>query len=75
MPFIHSHKLNPCKCGSEKIPDLDSDDMFPCWMVHCYDCGQSQNGSQWTLKGAVDTWNKENPLIEKQTNTHKHETL
>lgn len=24
--FIHSEVLNPCKCGSRKKPDLDSDD-------------------------------------------------
>jgi len=63
--LIHSQKLNPCKCGSEKTPDLDSDDMVPCWAVQCHDCGQFQNGINWTFGEAVDKWNKENPLINK----------
>jgi hypothetical protein len=63
--LIHSEKLNPCKCGSNKIPDLDSDDMVPCWAVQCYDCGQFQHGDNWTMNGAVKKWNKENPLKTK----------
>lgn len=47
--FHHSENLNPCKCGSTKTPTLDSDDMFPCWAVDCYDCGQSQHGKNWDL--------------------------
>lgn len=62
--LIHSEKLNPCKCGSKKTPDLDSDDMVPCWAVQCYDCGQSQHGSNWTMHEAVDKWNKENPVTK-----------
>lgn len=60
--MIHSEKLNPCKCGSKKTPDLDSDDMVPCWGVRCYDCGQFQHDKNWTMTGAVKTWNKENPI-------------
>lgn len=58
----HSEKLNPCRCGSHKTPDLDSDDMFPCLAINCYDCGQSQHGINWSMKGAVEKWNEENPL-------------
>jgi hypothetical protein len=60
--LIHSQKLNPCKCGSKKQPDLDSDDMIPCWGVRCYDCGQFQHDYDWTMVGAVNTWNKQNPV-------------
>lgn len=60
--FVHSEKLNPCKCGSSKKPDLDSDDMVPSWGVKCYDCGQFQSGPNWTMKGAVIEWNKQNPI-------------
>jgi len=60
--LIHSEKLNPCKCGSKKTPDLDSDDMFPCWAVKCFDCNQLQHDFAWSMQGAVNTWNKENPL-------------
>lgn len=60
--LIHNEKLNPCKCGSDKNPDLDSDDMVPCWAVQCYDCGQSQHGKYWDMKGAVNKWNEENPI-------------
>jgi hypothetical protein len=58
----HSEKLNPCKCGSKITPDLDSDDMVPCWAVNCYSCGQMQHGENWTMKGAVKKWNEENPV-------------
>lgn len=60
--FVHSEKLNPCKCGSKKTPDLDSDDVVPCWGVKCYDCGQFQNSSNWSMAGAVKVWNLENPV-------------
>jgi len=67
--FIHSEKLNPCKCGSKNTPVLDSDDtvldnddMASCWMVECYECGQIQYSDHWTLEGAVNKWNKENPI-------------
>ena len=58
------YKLNPCKCGSKKEPDLDSDDMIPCWMARCFDCNQAHHneGSNWTMIGAVKKWNKENTL-------------
>lgn len=58
----HSEKLNPCKCGSKTTPDLDSDDMVPCWAVTCYTCGQSQHGPNWRMGEAVVKWNKENPV-------------
>lgn len=58
----HSEMINPCKCGTIEKPDLDSDDMVPCWAVKCYECGQSQNDSNWTKIGAVNKWNKENPI-------------
>ena len=56
--------LNPCKCGSKKHPNTDSDDMVPCWMVYCSDCKQKQHSetSNWTYQGAVNKWNKENPI-------------
>jgi hypothetical protein len=60
--LIHSEKLNPCKCGSNNDPDLNSDDMVPCWAVYCYNCGQLQHDKNWTLRGAVKTWNEENPV-------------
>ena len=62
LMLIHSETLNPCKCGSSKKPNLDSDDMVPCWGVSCYDCKQFQHGKYWDEKGAVDEWNKQNPL-------------
>lgn len=62
--FIHSEKLNPCKCGSENKPDLDSDDFVPCWGVRCHDCKQFQHSSDWSKTGAVNTWNKENPITK-----------
>lgn len=62
--LVHSEKLNPCKCGSAKQPDLDSDDMVPSWAVNCYDCGQMQHGKHWDYSGAVKKWNEENPLTE-----------
>lgn len=62
---MSDYELNPCKCGSKKNPHLDSDDMVPTWAVTCYDCGQYQHGENWTLRGAITTWNKENiPLAE-----------
>lgn len=67
--FIHSEKLNPCvKCGN-KNPDLDSDDMMPCWMVQCgnKECDQSAHGEHWSLVGAVKEWNKKNPVNSNAT--------
>lgn len=64
--LIHSEKLNPCKCGSKKQPDLDSDDMIPCWIVQCYSCGQKQHDKNFTYGGAVNKWNKENPTQEEK---------
>lgn len=63
--LVHSTKINPCKCGSQKKPNLDSDDMVPTWGVQCYDCGQFQHDKNWTAGGAVEVWNKNNPLISK----------
>ena len=60
--LIHSYTLNPCKCGSKKKPDLDSDDMIPSWAVTCYDCKQFQHGPKWKASEAVAKWNLENPL-------------
>ena len=65
--FIHSEKLNPCKCGSKKTPDLDSDDMLPCWSVFCCDCKQNQHDSNWTMEGAVKIWNANNPIQESES--------
>lgn len=66
--FIHSEKLNPCKCGSAKTPNLDSDDMVPCWGVRCHDCNQFQHGENWTKEGAVNAWNNSNPIkLEKMS--------
>jgi hypothetical protein len=64
MAFIHNYELNPCKCGTKQKPDLDSDDMFPCWMVQCFKCNQKchSDDDQWTLPKAVNKWNKENPI-------------
>lgn len=59
---IHSEKISPCRCGSTKTPDLDSDDMVPCWTVMCHDCKQIQHGISWTMNGAVNKWNEENSL-------------
>ena len=55
-------ELKPCKCGSTKTPDLDSDDMIPCWIAQCFDCGQQRHSltSNWTLDGAINEWNKHN---------------
>lgn len=64
--LIHSEKLNPCKCGSKKKPDLDSDDMVPSWIAQCYDCGQKQYGKNWTFGEAVYKWNKENPVTDQK---------
>lgn len=58
--FIHSEKLNQCKCGSKKRPDLDSDDMFPCWIVQYYGCGQKCHDDRFSFDGAIIKWNKEN---------------
>jgi len=60
--LVHSEKLNPCKCGSKNTPDLDSDDMVASWGVKCYDCGQFQSAYDWSMQGAVNTWNRENPV-------------
>lgn len=67
MAYVHSNGLNACKCGSAKKPDIDSDDMVPCWGVTCYDCGQFQHGKNWDAAGAIKAWNEANPLpqIEK----------
>lgn len=56
--------LNPCKCGTDKHPDTDSDDMIPCWQAYCTFCGQRQNSetNNWTYWGAVNKWNEENPI-------------
>ena len=59
--LIHSEKLNPCKCGSSQKPVLDSDDMVPSWAVQCPVCKQFRHDKNWTIGGAVDKWNKENP--------------
>lgn len=65
MPLVHSEKINPCKCGSKKEPNFDSDDMVPCWAVQCYDCGQFVHDSHhWSASGAVSEWNKANPIIK-----------
>lgn len=64
--FIHTEKLNPCKCGSKRKPTLDSDDMIPCWTVQCYKCGQSQHDSNWSMHGAVSAWNIANPIKTEQ---------
>ena len=72
MPLIHSQKLNPCKCGSKKTPDLDSDDFIPTWAVQCFDCGQFQHSAGWTFGGAVDKWNEENPITEKAVTEPTH---
>ncbi len=63
MPLIHSHQLNPCKCGSKRTPDLDSDDMMPSWAVQCHDCNQFQHGPNWSCSGAVKAWNDANPVL------------
>ena len=60
--FIHSEQLNPCKCGSKKQPDLDSDDMVPCWSVRCHDCGKNLSHHNWSMSGAVKVWNEQNPI-------------
>ena len=62
--LVHSEKIkiNPCKCGSKKKPDIDSDDMVPCWAVQCYDCRQFVHDSNWTMSGAIREWNKANPI-------------
>ncbi len=59
--LIHSYKLNPYKCGSDKIPDLDSDDMWPSWGVRCHECQQFQHDDWNSASSAVNKWNKENP--------------
>lgn len=61
--LIHAEKLNPCKCGSTKKLDFDSDDMVPCWMVRCFDCGQSAHGPNWKMNEAIVAWNKANPVL------------
>lgn len=60
--LVHSRVLNPCKCGSKKKPNLDSDDMIPCWAVECFDCGQFQHATNWDIDGAVLVWNEKNPI-------------
>lgn len=62
----HSEKLNPCLCGSNKNPDLNSDDMVPCWGVRCLDCNKFIHDKNWTMKGAVSEWNKANPLKQEK---------
>lgn len=59
--LIHGYKLNPCKCGSDKNPDLDSDDMHPSWAVKCFDCQQIQYNDWSSAESAVKKWNEENP--------------
>lgn len=68
--LVHSEKLNPCKCGSTKKPDLDSDDMVPCWAVDCYDCKQSRHGKNWSMREAVNEWNKHNSEIKSVSTSH-----
>lgn len=58
--LVHNKKLNQCSCGSEKMPDLDSDDMIPTWSVRCYNCGKFCHDENWSFEGAVRVWNKEN---------------
>ena len=60
-----AQQINPCKCGSKKKPDFDSDDMIPCWAVQCYDCRQFAHGSNWTMEGALKAWNNANPITIK----------
>jgi hypothetical protein len=62
--LIHNYTINPCKCGSKKIPVLDSDDMIPTWAVKCYECQQLQYNDWNSAASAVNKWNKENPLNE-----------
>ncbi len=59
--LIHNYKLNPCKCGSTTMPNLDSDDMIPSWGVRCNDCNQFQHGDWSSAGSAVGVWNRENP--------------
>lgn len=66
MPLIHSMQINPCKCGTDKVPNFDSDDMVPCWAVQCYVCKQFVHDTHWTMKGTVNKWNNENPIIFKE---------
>lgn len=58
----HDKNLNPCKCGSTEVLDIDSDDMVPCWGVTCHTCKQFQHGDNWSYWGAVNAWNKANPI-------------
>lgn len=62
--FTDLNKINPCKCGTTKKPDCDSDDMVPCWAVQCYDCKQFRHGKNWTISEAITEWNKNNPIKE-----------
>lgn len=71
--LVHSYQLNPCRCGSSQTPDLDSDNMMPCWGVKCYACGQFQHGPNWDAAGAVKKWNVENSL--EQIRANKLDTL
>ena len=66
MPLIHSMQINPCKCGTDKDPNFDSDDMVPCWAVQCYVCKQFVHDAHWTMEWAVNEWNKENPITFKE---------
>lgn len=56
--------INKCNCGSTNKPQADSDDMVPCWIIECPDCGQkrhSPNGN-WSYNNALREWNKHNPI-------------
>lgn len=60
-------KINPCKCGSTKAPLMTSDDFIPTWIAECRDCNQTRHapGYSWTYWGAIEEWNKHNPLKPK----------
>lgn len=64
-------ELNKCKCGSDKEPCLDSDDMVPSWIAQCFDCKQEQHGSDWSREAAIKKWNKENPVKEEKSPVEK----
>lgn len=64
-------EINKCKCGSEKEPRADSDDMIPSWIIYCQDCGQEQHGKDvWTYDAAVSKWNQQNPVKDEKKLTN-----